>query len=77
MIVKELIGVIYPDSGQMQTTTFTFQYDKSECETEGYLWLEGYCFAIIKDNVRVIEKERINLGTGRIIEYLYIIHEIE
>ncbi len=77
MKIKQLLGVLYPETGKMQTLTYTFQYDKSQCESEGYTWYGGYCFEVLKENLKEINIKAEYIGGGRLIYSIYAILEVE
>ncbi len=74
-IIKHMIGVLYPETGKAQIFAPELQYDKDECLREGYLWVEGHCVALFRDQVREIVRRREYVGGGRLVEYLFAVLE--
>ncbi len=74
---KHLLGVLDPNSGLIQTMLYVFQYGRDQCEQEGYLWIFGNCFEILRDEVIDIIMESEKLKNGKQILNVYAITETE
>ncbi len=77
MRIKQLLGIFYPESTKMTPLSYVFQYDKAECERNGYVWFEGYCFEVLKQNLIEIKMKREYIGGGKAIYNVYAILEVE
>ncbi len=74
---KHLLGVLDSNTGLMQVMAYTFQYNKETCEEEGYLWVFGHCFELLKDEVTDILMISEQLKGGKQVISVYAITENE
>ncbi len=74
---RVLLGVFYPETAIMQPISYTLNYDRGECEKEGLVWFEGYCFDLPRKSVREIDMKSEDAGKERRVFTVYAIFQSE